>query len=193
MATRPSDRCCRPRYPPSKPSEQDALRRYIAAMRTNSFDSTTPLYVASGMLGYNDTAGAREGWWVGLHRMVNSVSLLLLSASRTCLSPPPPSCPLHVFSGFERVAARLRAEGLCSHAVPKEYFLSHDELAGSPACTAAATASALPLVADAQHLQCRPSHLTNTFLLPTCFPLQACTRSSWRWLTCWCWRGRRGW
>lgn len=99
---------------------QVIIPQYIALMRELGFNSTTPLYVASALLTYDDATG-----W--LNRALAS-TLSHCTASHIC--PPhtrlvPPCLP-----EFDRMAALLHEEGLCSRALAKERLLPAADLAG---------------------------------------------------------------
>lgn len=100
---------------------QDIVPKYLALMRELGFNATTPLYVASALLTYDDSAG-------GLQHAHSSCSG---TAAPLDVSQVPESRMLCLCAaGFGRMATLLQKEGLCSRAVAKEHLLPAADLAG---------------------------------------------------------------
>ena len=100
---------------------QVIIPQYLALMRELGFNSTTPLYVASALLTYDDATG-----WLDC---ALTPTLPHCTASHIC--PPHTRQSLFAFlPEFDRMAALLHEEGLCSRALAKERLLPAADLAG---------------------------------------------------------------
>lgn len=105
---------------------QDALRNYTNAMRSAGFTSNLPLYVASGLLGYNDTASASAAARAtGRRSKAHGGDRGGICLSALCYAVTP-----RLPAGFDTVVQRLRKEGLAHTVVTKEHILGTDDLAG---------------------------------------------------------------
>lgn len=90
-------------------------------MRELGFNATTPLYVASALLTYDDSAGGLQHAHPSCSGTAVPLDVSQVPESRMlCLRA----------AGFGRMASLLQKEGLCSRAVAKEHLLPAAELAG---------------------------------------------------------------
>ena len=180
------------RQPNPRPVAQAALQRYLETMRGAGFTADVPLYVASGMLGYNDTEGKQKGWGA-VQALRPKRRCLRLPACRAGSAPPPrgdrpPPCnPLLrcLPQASSRWFDACRRRAWLTRWLPRSTFwLQKTWRVRAGGAAAAAEALHAPF---RQH--CSMWRTPEHALLPTAHPpslAQACTASSWRWLTCWC-------